>query len=97
MALEPESDLWAQIRYAYEDTDQPVGDICVEHGISSGTLRDRMRRWHWKRRRPPIPHAGPPSSVAAMQQHHPTPAGFRCRSKRRPSPSKRGRGRRSDG
>ena len=72
MALEPESDLWAQIRYAYEDTDQPIGDICVEHGISSGTLRDRMRRWRWKRRRPPIPQAGPPP-VAAMQRDPPPP------------------------
>jgi hypothetical protein len=59
--LEPESDLWAQVRYAYEHTDQPIGDICIEHGISTTTLRDRMRRWQWKRRRPPIPRVGPPA------------------------------------
>jgi hypothetical protein len=63
MALEPETDAWAQIRYAYEHTDQPIGDICIAHGISSGTLRDRMRRWQWKRRRPPISHEGPPAAI----------------------------------
>jgi hypothetical protein len=63
MALEPETDAWAQIRYAYEHTDQPIGDICIAHGISSGTLRDRMRRWQWKRRRPPISHEGPPAAM----------------------------------
>jgi hypothetical protein len=40
--LLPES--WAQIRYDYEHTDRPIEDICAKHGISSGTLRDRMRR-----------------------------------------------------
>jgi hypothetical protein len=58
-ALTPEA--WAQIRYDYEHTERPVEDICAEHGISSGTLRDRMRRWHWKRRREPIPRDGPPA------------------------------------
>ena len=56
--LSPES--WTQIRNDYEHTDRPVDDICAEHGISSGTLRDRMRRWGWTRRRPPIPPDGPP-------------------------------------
>ncbi len=58
-ALTPEA--WAQIRYAYEHTDRPVADICADYGISSGTLRDRMRRWHWTRRRKPIPREGPPA------------------------------------
>jgi hypothetical protein len=56
-------DAWAEIRYAYENTDRPVEDICLAHGISSGTLRDRMRRWQWRRRRPSIPHDGPPSCL----------------------------------
>jgi transposase-like protein len=60
-ALTP--DAWAQIRYDYEHTDRPVADICAEHGISSGTLRDRMRRWHWRRRREPIPREGPPACL----------------------------------
>jgi transposase-like protein len=60
-ALTP--DAWAQIRYDYEHTDRPVADICAEHGISSGTLRDRMRRWHWRRRRKPIPREGPPACL----------------------------------
>ncbi len=60
-ALTPEA--WAQIRYDYEHTDRPVADICAEHGISSGTLRDRMRRWHWRRRRKPIPREGPPACL----------------------------------
>ena len=51
---------WAQVRYEYEHTDKPVGDICFDHGISPGTLRDRMRRWGWTRRRQPIPAEGPP-------------------------------------
>jgi hypothetical protein len=56
-------DAWAQIRYDYEHTDRPVEDICAEHGISSGTLRDRMRRWNWRRRREPIPREGPPACL----------------------------------
>jgi hypothetical protein len=51
---------WAQIRADYEHSERPIADICAEHGISSGTLRDRMRRWEWTRRRPPIPLEGPP-------------------------------------
>jgi len=58
---EPTSEAWAQIRYDYEHTDLPVEDICAAHGISSGTLRDRMRRWHWTRRRARIPLEGPPA------------------------------------
>jgi len=54
------AEAWAQIRYDYEHTDRPVDDICAEHGISAGTLRDRMRRWGWTRRRPAIPLDGPP-------------------------------------
>lgn len=57
---------WAQIRSDYEHTERPVADICAEHGISSGTLRDRMHRWGWTRRRPPIPFEGPPPSPAPV-------------------------------
>jgi hypothetical protein len=60
--LSPEA--WAQIRCDYEHTERPIEDICAEHGISSGTLRDRMRRWRWSRRRLPIPLEGPPPSPA---------------------------------
>ena len=56
--LTPEA--WARIRADYEHSERPIEDICAEHGISSGTLRDRMRRWDWTRRRPPIPLHGPP-------------------------------------
>jgi hypothetical protein len=59
MAANLSSEAWAQIRHDYEHTERPIEDICAEHGISSGTLRDRMRRWGWTRRRPPIPPAGP--------------------------------------
>jgi hypothetical protein len=65
---------WAQIRYEYEHTDRPVGDICVEHGISPGTLRDRMRRWGWTRRRAPIPYEGPPPAPALAPTLFPSPA-----------------------
>jgi hypothetical protein len=69
-ALTPEA--WAQIRYDYEHTDRPVGDICAEHGVSSGTLRDRVRRWHWRRRRAPIPREGPPACLVVEQPPAPT-------------------------
>jgi hypothetical protein len=61
------TEAWAQIRYDYEHTDRPVEDICAEHGISSGRLRDRMRRWNWTRRRAPIPREGPPPVPRAEQ------------------------------
>lgn len=64
MTPELTSQAWAQIRYDYEHTDRPVEDICAEHGISSGTLRDRLRRWGWTRRRVPIPLEGPPPAPA---------------------------------
>ncbi|MBI1201963.1 MAG: hypothetical protein GC182_05580 [Rhodopseudomonas sp.] len=57
----PTPEAWAQIRYAYEHTDTTIDRICAEHHISSGTLRDRMRRWGWTRRRPPISRDGPPA------------------------------------
>ena len=52
---------WARVRYEYECTDRKVADICAEHRISDGTLRDRVRRWGWKRRSSgPVPRQGPP-------------------------------------
>jgi len=63
---QPTPDAWAQIRYDYEHTDTPIEDICAAHGISSGTLRDRVRRWQWRRRRPPIPRDGPPPVLPAV-------------------------------
>ncbi len=65
-------DAWAQIRYDYEHTDRPVEDICAEHRISSGTLRDRMRRWHWRRRRSPVPREGPPAFLIVEQAAAPS-------------------------
>ena len=76
--LTPEA--WAQIRYDYEHTDRPVEDICLEHRISSTTLRDRMRRWDWTRRRSAIPREGPPALPAPHSETFspppvPTPIG----------------------
>jgi hypothetical protein len=51
---------WAQLRHDYEHTERPIDEICADHGISSGTLRDRVRRWDWTRRRLAIPDEGPP-------------------------------------
>jgi hypothetical protein len=65
--LTPET--WTQVRYEYEHTEKPVEDICVDHGISSSTLRDRMRRWKWTRRRQPIAAQGP----APMPIEHAVP------------------------
>jgi transposase-like protein len=56
--LTPEA--WAQMRHDYEHTDKPVQDICLEHGTTPNTLRDRVRRWGWTPRRLPIPAEGPP-------------------------------------
>ncbi len=67
MAPDLTIETWAQIRYDYEHTDRPVADICAEHGFSSGTLRDRVRRWNWTPRREPIPREGPPA-VARIEQ-----------------------------
>jgi hypothetical protein len=75
MAPEPTPEAWAQIRTAYEHTDRPIEDICIEHGTSSGTLRDRVRRWQWKRRRAPIPREGPPA--AALVAPPPAPVAAR--------------------
>jgi hypothetical protein len=61
------SEAWTQIRYDYEHSERPIAEICAEHGISSGTLRDRMRRWGWTRRRPPIPREGPPPLPAPVE------------------------------
>jgi hypothetical protein len=60
MTVELSPEEWAQVRYKYEHTDQPTEDICADHGFSSGTLRDRVRRWGWTRRHPPIAAEGPP-------------------------------------
>ena len=65
---EPSSEAWAHIRYDYEHTDRPVEDICAEHGFSSGTLRDRVRRWGWTRRRAPISRDGPPPVPMAQRE-----------------------------
>jgi hypothetical protein len=63
------SDAWAQIRHDYEHTDKPVQDICLEHGTTSNTLRDRVRRWGWTPRRLPIPAEGPPPTPAPQIDH----------------------------
>ena len=57
---------WARIRYEYESTDRKLFDICAERGMSEGTLRDRMRRWSWKRRRGPVPREGPAPMVVPI-------------------------------
>ena len=67
MTLKLAPETWAQVRYEYEHTDKPVDDICADHGVSPSTLRDRMRRWRWTRRRPPIPAEGPPPARLVEQ------------------------------
>jgi hypothetical protein len=60
MPTDPSPETWAQIRYEYEHTDKPVEDICFDHRVSQTTLRDRVRRWGWSKRRQPIWAEGPP-------------------------------------
>lgn len=69
----PTPEAWAQIRHAYEHTDTTIDQICAEHRISSGTLRDRMRRWGWTRRRSPIPPEGPPAVTMTQAVFSPPP------------------------
>ena len=57
---EPTPEAWAQIRHAYEHTDQPLAHICDEHAITIPMLRYRMKKWDWTRRKPLIPREGPP-------------------------------------
>lgn len=64
MVPDPSSGAWPRIRYDYEHTDRPVDAICAEHRISAGTLRNRIRRWNWTQRRPPVPREGPPPAPA---------------------------------
>ena len=89
-ALTP--DAWAQIRYDYEHTDRPVADICADHGISSGTLRDRMRRWHWRRRREPIPREGPPAFLVVEQASAPSGTAVIVAKPSTPAPAEDGSG-----
>ncbi|TMJ01713.1 MAG: hypothetical protein E6G97_14830 [Alphaproteobacteria bacterium] len=60
MLPEPSPETWIRIRYEYEHTDKPIDDICFDNGVSPSTLRERMRRWRWTRRRQPISAEGPP-------------------------------------
>jgi hypothetical protein len=65
---EPTPEAWAQIRHAYENTDQPIVNICAEHGITDPMLRYRVSRWKWRKRRSLIPREGPPAMRAAPSE-----------------------------
>ena len=78
MAPTLSAEAWAQIRYDYEHSERTIAEICAGHGISSGTLRDRMRRWGWTRRRPPIPREGPPPLPATAGRDCAAAAVRRC-------------------
>ena len=67
---EPTPEAWAQIRHAYEHTDKPLAHICAEHDVTIPTVRYRMKRWGWTRRKPLIPRHGP---QPAMPQEIVTP------------------------
>jgi len=84
MTAELTPETWTQIRYEYEQTDKPVDDICLDHGVSPSTLRERMRRWRWTRRRQPISAEGPPPSPPL---EHATPVVSVTAPIRAPAPS----------
>jgi hypothetical protein len=56
---EPTPEAWAQIRHAYEHTDKPLAHICDEYDVSIPTVRYRMKRWDWRRRKPFVPREQP--------------------------------------
>jgi hypothetical protein len=51
---------WPRIRHDYEKTEKPIHTICAENRISPMTLRNRVRQWGWRERRPRVPAEGPP-------------------------------------
>ena len=59
MPPSPTPEVWAQIRHEYENTRRSIEDICLAHGISSNTLRRRVKTWGWQMRQPPISDEGP--------------------------------------
>jgi hypothetical protein len=87
---EPTPEAWAQIRHDYEHTDRPLAHICAEHGIPIPTMRYRMKRWEWKRRKPLIPREGPPPVAVASSADsflHPPLEGEGRRFERQREPS----------
>lgn len=93
---EPTPEAWAQIRHAYENTDQPLAHICAEFEVSVPTVRYRMKRWGWTRRKPFVPRQQP---AAAAQQEmaifspapdHPTPPALANTSAVAPPPTGEG-------
>jgi hypothetical protein len=68
---EPTPEAWAQIRHAYENTEQPLEHICAEHDVSVPTVRYRMKRWGWTRRKPFVPRQQP--AAAALELAPSTP------------------------
>ena len=74
---EPTPEAWAQIRHDYEHTDTPLAHICAEHDVTIPTVRYRMKRWDWKRRKPLIPRHGPPPVAPEIATPvHPSPPAF---------------------
>lgn len=67
MSLKLSPETWAQVRYEYEYTDKPVDEICLDHGVSASTLRDRVRRWRWTPRHEPVPAEGPPAMLPVQR------------------------------
>ena len=64
-----------ETRYEYESTTRKVVEICAEHGISEGILRDCVRRWGWTPRwSGPVPREGPPPMAVPLIASQPTRA-----------------------
>src|SRR5204863_601203 len=57
------SEAWAQIRHDYEHTDQPVEDICAEHGISATACGAGAGCGGGRRSRPKGRSARPPPQI----------------------------------
>jgi AraC-like DNA-binding protein len=75
--IEVAPELIAEGKQLYETTDLPVHDIAARMGLTRHTLNNRIREWHWTRRRyngaaapappapSPVPAASPSETAAA--------------------------------
>lgn len=73
---------WAHIRHRYEETQDPVADICRDAGITERELSGARKKWKWRRKHPrpfPPPRNPHSRSTADGMSPSPSPAGAKVR------------------